>query len=89
MKKTIKTLEECISDLKKLIPSHKNTRFVNFMGIDLEVEYEDTYNNRFPEDGQHIYINNVYIAGINVTVLFQENWKQTELIDIYLKEQGQ
>ena len=40
------------------------------MDVELEVEYEDTYDNRFPEDGQSIYVHRVYCAGVNITGLF-------------------
>ena len=83
----MKTLEECIADLKKLIPSHKNTTFINYKDIDLEVEFQDSYDNRFPEDGQYVYVLKVYVAGIDITELFEQEWMQNELVEIYLKNQ--
>lgn len=87
MRNTIKTLEECIADLKKLIPSHAKTTFINYKDIDLEVEFQDSYDNRFPEDGQYVYVLRVYVAGVDITELFEQEWMQNELVEIYLKNQ--
>jgi hypothetical protein len=69
-----------------MIPSRENTTYINYMGVELEVEYEDTYNNRFPEDGQTIYVHQVYCAGVNITGLFDVDKGQMryDLIKLYL-----
>ena len=89
MRNTIKTLEECIADLKKLIPSHAKTTFINYKDIDLEVEFQDSYDNRFPEDGQTIYVHRVYCAGVNITGLFDvdKGRMRDDLIELYLENQ--
>lgn len=67
--------------------SRANTTYVNYMGIELEVEYEDTYSNSFPEDGQTIYVHQVYCAGVNITGLFDVDKGQMryDLIKLYLE----
>ena len=69
--------------------SRANTTYVNYMDVELEVEYEDTYDNRFPEDGQTIYVHIVYCAGVNITGLFDvdKGKMRDDLIELYLENQ--
>jgi hypothetical protein len=66
---------------------NKYTTFINYMDVDLEVEFEDNWE-YLPEPFNILYVHRVYCGGINITGLFEVDKGQMkyDLIKIYLEK---
>lgn len=84
METKVKMLNRSIEKLKDLLPSRKNTTYINFKDVDLEVEFDLNGDRRFPEDGFYCYINGIWINGIDVYTLLDTGTNIQEIIDIHL-----
>jgi hypothetical protein len=81
MKDITKTLERAIYDLKSLLPSRKNTTYVTYEGVDLEVLFDEYWSD---EIDNYCYIENIYISGVEVTDLLDKVGIFDEIIQTHL-----
>ena len=81
MRDITKTLERAIYDLKSLLPSRKNTTYVTYKGVDLEVLFDEWWDS---ETEGYCYVECIYIAGVDVTEIMDTNGVFDEIIQIHL-----
>jgi hypothetical protein len=82
MKEITSTLDKAIKDLKSLLPSRKNTTYVTYKGVDLEVLFDEYWNSEV--DG-YCYVEGIYISGVDVTDLLDVNNTFDEIIEVHLE----